>query len=77
MIYWLEKLKWRVRKALGLTRGKRIRTIDDVVTFDQALFWKIIILTFAVILAMRAGEFLARVWWWFFPRVVRAPMEYL
>ena len=30
-----------------------------------------------VILAQLIGIKLARLWWWFFPRVIRAPMEYL
>ena len=77
MIYWLEKLKWRVRKALGLTKKKKIKTIDDLMVLDQALLWKIIILIFVVVLAQRAGELLARVWWWFFPRLIRGPVRYL
>ena len=67
MIYWLKKLEWRIRKALGLHK-KRVKTIDDVQFYDQKLLWKIIILIFAVILAIRIGEALAGLWWWFFPK---------
>ena len=67
MIYWLKKLEWKIRKALGLHK-KRIKTIDDVQLVDQKLLWKIIIAIFVVILMIGVGEGLARLWWWFFPR---------
>ena len=76
MIYWLKKLEWKIRKGLGLQK-KRVRTIDDVTTFNQELFFKLIILIFAVILVIRVGEGLAQLWWWFFPPRHWLPTEYL
>ena len=76
MIYWLKKLEWKIRKALGL-RKRRIRTLDDVMMFDQKLMWKLVIVVIIVMIAIRVGEGLTQLWWWFFPRVIRAPMEYL
>ncbi len=67
MIYWWEKLKWRVRKALGLQK-KRIKTIDAVTNFGMELFIKLVILFFLIDLALRIGEDLYRLWWWFFPK---------
>ena len=77
MIYWLKKLEWKIRKALGLRKGRKIKTIDDVTLFDQAFLMKLIGLFFVVIIAIRVGEGLARLWWWFFPRVVRAPLRFV
>ena len=77
MIYWLKKLEWRIRKALGLRKGRKIKTIDDITTFDQELLMKLIIFFFVLIIAREAGRSLGKLWWWFFPRVVRAPMRYL
>lgn len=68
MIYWLKKLEWRIRKALGLRKGRKIKTIDDITTVNQELLWKLIILAFVIIIALRVGEGIARLWWWFFPK---------
>lgn len=68
MIYWLKKLEWKIRKALGLRKGRKIKTVADVMTFNQELLWKLIILAFVVIIAIRVGQGLAQLWWGFFPR---------
>ena len=67
MIYWLKKLEWKIRKALGLNK-KKIHTIRDVSQFDQDFLMKLIILAFVVIIAIRVGQGLAQLWWWFFPK---------
>ncbi len=69
MIYWLEKLKWRIRKFLGIKNNKLV--------WDMKLLIKITNVVALMILAQMIGINLARLWWWFFPRVIRAPMEYL
>ena len=67
MIYWLEKLKWRIRKALGLNK-KRIKTIDDVQLFNWKLLNVLIIIVFMIWSLILVGEGIAKLWWWFFPR---------
>ncbi len=69
MIYWLEKLKWRIRKALGIRDNKLI--------WGRELLMKIVNLVALVILAQLIGINLARLWWWFFPRLIRGPVRYL
>ena len=76
MIYWMKKLEWRIRKWLGLYK-KRVKTIDDVQTLDMKFMIKIMVIYFLINLALRIGEDLYRLWWWFFPRIIRAPMEFL
>lgn len=76
VIYWLKKIEWRIRKALGLTKRK-VRTLDDSLTFDQELLMKLIIGFFLIIIFREVCELLVRGWFWFFPRVIRAPVEYL
>ena len=67
MIYWLKKLEWRIRKWLGLYK-KRVKTVDDVTAFGMEFFIKLVILFFVINLALRIGEDLYRLWWWFFPK---------
>ena len=76
MIYWLKKLEWRVRKALGLHK-KRIRNIDDVTMYGQEFVMKLVIIFFIVLIALRVGEGLVKLWWWFFPARHWLPTEYL
>ena len=73
MIYWLKKLEWKIRKTLGLQK-KRIKTIDDVQWVNQKLFWKAMTILVIVYIAVIAGEALASLWIWFFPRIVRMPV---
>ncbi len=73
MIYWLKKLDWKIRKALGLQK-KRIKTIDDVQYFDQKLFWKLAIIFIILIIAVEVGIAISKLWLWFFPRIIRMPV---
>ncbi len=73
MIYWLKKLEWKIRKALGLQK-KRIKTIDDIQGLDLKLFWKFATILLVLIIAVEVGEAIANLWSWFFPRIVRMPV---
>ena len=79
MIYWLKKLEWKIRKALGLRKTeKRIKTVANIQTFPKfELFKKLIILITVLIFMRIVGQTLASLWLWFFPRISRAPMRYL
>jgi hypothetical protein len=73
LIYWFKKLEWKIRKWLGLYK-KRVRTINDVSVYNEALFWKVVILLFAVMIGVRVLEALAGAWVWFFPRPSHFPV---
>lgn len=76
MIYWLKKLAWKVRKALGLHK-KRIKTIDDIQAYNLKLFTVLIIIIFGIWGLILVGEAIAKLWGWFFPPVIRGPVTYL
>lgn len=72
MIYWLKRLEWKIRKALGLQK-KKIKTIDDVQYSYMNLFWKIGIILMIILGVIVVGEAIAGLWLWFFPRIIRMP----
>ena len=76
MIYWLKKLEWKIRKALGLHK-KRVKTIDDVQMGSWNLLGKVIILICLVMLATEIGKAVAHLWWWFFPKRHWLPVIHL
>lgn len=71
MIYWLKKLEWKIRKALGLHKRPRSVTI----TFE--VFFKLALVGVAIIVLIDLVQALAWLWGWLFPRIIKAPMEYL
>ena len=73
MIYWLKRLEWKIRKALGFQK-KRIKTIGDVKGVYNELFWKVMIILAIIYGIIIVGEAIAKVWIWFFPRIVRLPV---
>ncbi len=72
MIYWLKRLQWKIRKALGLQK-KRVKTIDDIQGFNLKLFWKLATVLLVLIIAVEVGVIISKLWLWFFPRIVRLP----
>lgn len=75
MIYWLEKLKWRVRKFLGLTRGKRVRTIDDLEV--SKLIGLIVLAILVVVFCDAFVRLVVAVWSVLFPRRIPGEVTYL
>lgn len=73
MIYWLKRLEWKIRKALGLQK-KRIKTINDVTGFNYELFWKVITILTIIYGVIIVGEAIAGLWMWLFPRIVSMPV---
>ena len=73
MIYWLKRLEWKIRKALGLQK-KRVKTVDDIQGFNLKLFWKLANVLLVLIIAVEVGVAISKLWLWFFPKIVRMPI---
>lgn len=73
MIYWLKKLEWKIIKFLGLEKKRNQTSLMQTLNLFRTMF----LLIFCVWLGIQLGQAFAHLWWWFFPRVVRAPLRYL
>lgn len=76
MRYWLKRMEWKIRKALGLQK-KRVKTMDDIKSINAELFWKVLTILAIVMLIIKVGEGIAKLWMWFFPKILRLPVRSL